>query len=157
MERMAWQTIRMESLDTGRYSLSIAGKGYVHVVIYTDQELTSSEVPTILEYFRQFNGPVPVLVDRKGRYSLSTGAQLAFIKHARRLFRAVAFLDTAPLQRRLSQIAGITYFRNLPVKSFAALSAAELWLTGFGPFPAFTDLESQQYPPAKGGLYPKKR
>lgn len=125
----------MEYLDTGKYSLSKLGDEYVHVVMYSDQELTSKELPTILKYFNQFKGRAPVLVNRKGRYALSTGAQFAFIKHAKRLFSAIAFLDHTPLQRRITQIASITYLRDLPVKSFSDYSSAESWLKQYGPLP----------------------
>lgn len=129
----------MEYLDTGKYSLSKVGGEYVHVIMYSDQELTTNEVPTVLEYFSQFKGRVPVLVNRKGRYALSAGAQLAFVKHAKKLFSAMGFLDHSPLQRKITQIASITYLRDLPVRSFSELSEAEAWLKTFGPLPPFIE------------------
>ena len=128
----------MKYLDTGKYSLSRVGDKYVLVVMYSDQELTKNEVPTVVEYFRQFSGKVPVLVNRKGRYSLSTGAQLAFIKHAKKLFSAIAFFDKTPLQRRITKIASISYLRDLPVKSFTDFTSAEDWLKNYGPIPPNT-------------------
>ncbi len=117
--------------------MSKVGEAYVEVVVYSDQELSTDEIPIVLNYFRQFEGRVPVLVNRKGRYALSTGAQLAFIKHAKKLFSAFAFLDSTPLQRKITQIASITYLRELPVKSFSDLSSAAVWLEQYGPLPPF--------------------
>ncbi len=105
--------------------------------MYSDQELTSNEVPTVLDYFRQFEGRVPILLIRKGRYALSAGAQLAIIKHAKTLFCAFAFLDSTPLQRKITQVAGITYLRELPVKSFSEITTAVTWLKKYGPLPPF--------------------
>jgi len=127
----------MEHLDTGKYSLSKVGDRYVHVIMYADQELTIEEVPTVTAYFRQFQGRVPVLVDRQGRYALSAGAQIAFIKHAKDLFSALGFLDHTPLQRKITQIAGMTYLRGLPIRSFAEIRQAEAWLQRYGPLPPF--------------------
>ena len=125
----------MDYLDTGKYSLSKVADKYVLVVIYSDQELTGKEIPIVLDFFSQFSGRVPVLVNRKGHYSLSTGAQLAFIKHAKKLFSAMAFVDNTPLQRGITKIASITYLKDLPVKSFADSESAENWLKHYGPIP----------------------
>ena len=136
----------MKNLDTGEYALSKVGDAYVRLVIYTDQELTTKEIPLVLGYFKQFEGPVPLLVDRQGRYALSTGVQLAIIEHAKSLFSALAILDYTPLQRRITQIASITYLKDLPVKSFPDITQAEIWLKRYGPLPDFhpkTDLSNR--------------
>ncbi|MDJ0808103.1 MAG: STAS/SEC14 domain-containing protein [Gammaproteobacteria bacterium] len=125
----------MEDLDTGNFTLSKIGNEYVLAEVYTDHELTLEEAPAVLEYLNRYEGRVPLLVDRQGRYSLSAGAQLAFIKHAKELFSAIGFVDHSPLQRRITQIASITYLSGLPVKSFPERSQAEAWITQFGPLP----------------------
>ncbi len=129
----------MEYLDTGKFSLTKVQNQYIQVNIYTDEELKSETLPTVLEYFNQFNGKVPILVNRQGRYALSTEVQLAFMKHASSLFCALAFVDVTPLQRRLTNIASFTYFKGLPVKSFSTEEEASDWLRQFGGLPPFTD------------------
>jgi hypothetical protein len=127
----------MENLDTAEYALSKVGEAYVRLEIYSDQELTTKEIPQVLGYFSQFEGRVPVLVDRHGRYALSTGVQLAIIEHAKSLFSALGIIDHTPLQRRITQIASITYLKDLPVKSFSDIAQAETWLKRYGPLPKF--------------------
>lgn len=129
----------MEYLDTGKLSLKKVSNEYIRVTIYTDEEIDNNETPILLKYFNQFEGKVPLLIDKQGRYALSTGVQLTFIEYASSLFSALAFVDVTPIQRKLTNIASFTYFKGLPVKSFSTEAEATDWLHQFGGLPAFTD------------------
>lgn len=122
----------MEYLDSGKYSISRVDDAYVLVSIYTDDEITADDVPPVLEFFSQFEEPVPVLLHRDGNYSLTFEAQLALIEHAPRLIRKLAFLDTTPVHKRLTKLANETYLKAIGVKSFKTHEAAEEWLRSFG-------------------------
>jgi hypothetical protein len=121
----------MESKDTGKVRLRVVDNRYLHIEIYTDDELTRDEIEPITDFLDQFDKPVPALIERQGRYSISLLVQIAMMKQTKHRLRAVAYIERDHIDAVMSRIAANTYFREVEVKSFYDRSEALEWLSQY--------------------------
>ena len=122
----------MDYLDTGKLSMEKISETYVLITIYTNQIVTTEAIPAVIDFFSQFNGPVPVMLIRKGEYELTFNSQLALITGGAALFKALAFVDVTPQQKQLTMLAKETYLKEINVESFSNTEEAASWLRQFG-------------------------
>ncbi|MES9854728.1 MAG: STAS/SEC14 domain-containing protein [Candidatus Thiodiazotropha sp. L084R] len=118
----------MQELDTGKLTLSIEENRYVAAVIYTNGELVKDDVKQITDYLDQFNEPIPVLIERKGHYSISVLVQIVMMKQTKSRLKAVAFVERNHRDAVMTRIASNTYFKDIEVKSFYNNQEAIEWL-----------------------------
>ena len=122
----------MDYLDTGKLSMEKISETYVLITIYTNQIVTTEAIPAVIDFFSQFNGPVPVMLIRKGEYELTFNSQLALITGGAALFKALAFVDVTPQQKQLTMLTKETYLKEINVESFSNTEEAASWLRQFG-------------------------
>jgi len=118
----------MDRLDTRKLVLFIVGNQYLHLIIHTDEEITTEDVPAVVDFLDQFDQPVPLLIERQGNYSISTAVQMAMYKGTHKRLKAVAFLDRNHRDSFLSKIAKVSYFQHTKVRSFLNKKDAVAWL-----------------------------
>lgn len=121
----------MDRLDTEKLRLCLVDNQYLHLTIHTDEEITSEDIPSVVEFLDQFNEPVPILIERQGNYSISAKVQMAMYKGTRRRIKAVAYLDRHHRDSFLTKIAKVTYFQHARVMSFYRKQDAVEWLKLF--------------------------
>lgn len=118
----------MNKLDTGKLTIQVVGDRYLHMVIYTDGELTSHDIPAVIGFLDQFDGPVPALVERAGNYSISAQVQMELYTQAKRRLKAAAYVDRNRREAVLTKLAAETYFKHTRVRSFLDRQQAVEWL-----------------------------
>ncbi|MCP4286277.1 MAG: hypothetical protein GY792_17830 [Gammaproteobacteria bacterium] len=121
----------MERLDTEKLTLYVVDNRYLLLVIHTDEEIASEDIPAVVEFLDQFDGPVPILIERQGNYSISPFVQIAMYQGTKKRIKAAAFLDRHTRDSILTKIAKITYFQHTKVKSFYSRKDAVEWLKRF--------------------------
>ncbi|MES9939383.1 MAG: STAS/SEC14 domain-containing protein [Candidatus Thiodiazotropha sp. 6PLUC2] len=118
----------MHDLDTGKLTLTIEDNRYVAAVIYTNGELVKDDVKQITDYLDRFNEPIPVLIERKGHYSISVLVQIVLMQQTKSRLKAVAFVERNHRDALMTRIASSTYFKEIEVKSFYDKDEAVEWL-----------------------------
>ncbi|MCB1873897.1 MAG: hypothetical protein KDI49_18175 [Gammaproteobacteria bacterium] len=118
----------MEQLDTDKLMLCVVDSRYLHLIIHTDEEITADDIPAVVGFLDQFDEPVPILIERQGDYSISPIVQMAMYKGTKRRLKAVAFLDRHHQDAFLSNIAKVSYFQHIKVRSFYNKADAVEWL-----------------------------
>ena len=121
----------MESIDTGKLSIRIGDNLYLHTVVYTDQELTSDDIPEVVRFLDQFDAPLLILLERRGNYSLAPLVQVVMYQQTKYRLEAVAFLDRDERDANLTRIAADTYLQHTRVRSFFDKEEAVNWLRQF--------------------------
>jgi hypothetical protein len=119
----------MEMLDTGKVTLCIADGCYLHVVIYTNDELTEQDIKPVTDYLDRFTEPLPALLERTGHYAISIPVQIAMLQDAKKRLKAVAFVERDHKDVIMTRIAANTYFKDISVKSFYNRDEAIEWLS----------------------------
>ncbi|PVV06193.1 MAG: hypothetical protein B6D77_16485 [gamma proteobacterium symbiont of Ctena orbiculata] len=102
---------------------------YLHVVIYTNGELEEQDIKPVTDYLDRFNTPLPALMERKGRYSISIPVQIAMLQQTKSRLKAVAFIERDHKDVIMTRIAASTYFKDIAVKSFFDMDQAIDWLS----------------------------
>lgn len=123
----------MQNTDTGKVKLAIVDNRYLHVEIYTDEEIIETDIKPVTDFFDQFSEPVPALIERTGHYAISVIVQIAMLKQTKQRLKAVAYLERDHKDAILTRIAAHTYFRDVEVKSFFDRDEALAWLVQFFP------------------------
>lgn len=118
----------MDRLETDKLTLLVVEGKYLHLTIHSDEEITLEDVPAVVEFLDQFTEPVPILIERRGRYSISAAVQIAMYKGTKRRLKAVAYLERDYLDSLLTRIARVSYFQHTKVKSFYDREDAVEWL-----------------------------
>lgn len=118
----------MQNIDTDKISLSIEENRYVHAVVHTDDELVKDDIKSIIDYLEQFNEPIPILIERKSRYSISIFAQIQIMQQTKSRLKAAAFIERDHRDALMTRIASSTYFQSIAVKSFYNRQEAVEWL-----------------------------
>lgn len=118
----------IEKLDTEKLTLCVVDNQYLHLIIHTDEEITSEDIPAVVEFLDQFSEPVPILIERQGDYSISAIVQMAMYRGTKRRLKAVAFLDRHHQDSFLTSIAKASYFQHTKVRSFSNKEDAIAWL-----------------------------
>ncbi|MES9947073.1 MAG: hypothetical protein ABW080_19140 [Candidatus Thiodiazotropha sp.] len=119
----------MDMLDTGKVTLCIVDGHYLHAVIYTNGELEEQDIKPVTDYLDRFNAPLPALMERKGRYSISIPVQIAMLQQTKSRLKAVAFIERDHKDVIMTRIAASTYFKDIAVKSFFDMDQAIDWLS----------------------------
>ncbi|MES9992162.1 MAG: hypothetical protein ABW098_09425 [Candidatus Thiodiazotropha sp.] len=118
----------METVDTGKVTLCIEEGHYLHAVIYTNDELAEDDIKPVTDYLDRFSEPLPALIERKGRYSISIPVQIALLQQTKKRLKAVAFIERDHKDVIMTRIAASTYFKDIAVKSFFDKGEAIDWL-----------------------------
>ena len=121
----------MESKDTGKVRLQVEDNRYLHVVIYTEDEITEADIPPVTQFLDQFASPVPALIERQGHYAISVLVQIAMMQQTKHRLKAVAYVERNHRDVIMTRIAASTYFRDVEVKSFYDRDEAKNWLSQF--------------------------
>lgn len=119
----------METLDTGKVTLSIKEGHYLHAVIYTNGELVEDDIKPVTDYLDRFAVPLPALIERKGRYAIAIPVQIAMLQQTKMRLKAVAFIERDHKDVIMTRIAANTYFKDIAVKSFYDKDEAISWLS----------------------------
>ncbi|MCU7816976.1 MAG: hypothetical protein KZQ81_17705 [Candidatus Thiodiazotropha sp. (ex Rostrolucina anterorostrata)] len=94
-------------------------------------------------YLNIFNNPIPALIERKGRYSISVRVQIAMLQQTKHRLKAVAFIERDHKDVIMTRIAASTYFKDVAVKSFYDQKEAVIWLSHyFSPTPLLADAQN---------------
>ena len=125
----------MERLETDKFKLEIVGETHLKLAIFTNDEITKEDIPPVLEFMDQFAAPVPVLLIRKGTYSLSVLVQISLYREAKKRIKAMAYVDRNHKDTVLTEIARNTYMKGAKVRSFQDEQDALNWLAQFGHLP----------------------
>jgi hypothetical protein len=132
----------METIDTGKVTLSIENGQYLHATIYTNGELAEEDIKPVTDYLDRFTSPLPAIIERKGSYSIAIPVQIAMLQQTKRRLKAVAFIERDHKDVILTRIAANTYFKDIAVKSFYDKSEAISWLSQyFYPTPLMPDAQ----------------
>ena len=118
----------MEQLDTEKLILRVVDNKYLHLIIHTDEEISADDIPAVVEFLDQFDEPVPILIERQGNYSISAVVQMAMYTGTKKRLKAVAFLDRHHQDVFLTNIAKVSYFQHIKVRSFYKKEDAVEWL-----------------------------
>jgi len=121
----------MDRLETQKLTLCSVDNQYLHLIIHTDEEITTEDMPAVIEFLDQFDGPVPLLVERQGSYSISSAVQMAMYAGTKRRLKAVAYLDRNSRDSAWTKIAEHTYFKHTKVRSFYTKESTLEWLKQF--------------------------
>ncbi len=119
----------MQNIDTGKIALSVENSRYVNAVIYTNEEIEKGDVKSVTDYLDQFKEPVPILIERKGHYSISVMVQIVMLQQTKNRLKAAAFVERNNRDALMTRIAANTYFKDIEVKSFFEKQEAVAWLT----------------------------
>ena len=125
----------MKEMDTGKIRLCIKEDKYLEVTIYTDGEIVIDDLTPVMTFFDQFDGPLPVMLHRQGRYSLSAEVQVMLWEEVGGYCKALVYIDHTRMGKRLTQLAKNTYMKNTEVESFEIEEDAAEWLIQFGGMP----------------------
>jgi hypothetical protein len=118
----------MQNIDTDKITLCIEENHYVHAVVQTDDELGKDDIKSITDYLDQFNEPIPILIERKSRYSISILAQIQMMQQTKSRLKAAAFIERDHRDALMTRTASTTYFKSIAVKSFYNRQKAIEWL-----------------------------
>ena len=121
----------MESRDTGKVRLRVVDNRYLHAEIYTEDEITETDIAPVTEFLDQFEEPVPALIERQGHYSISVLVQIAMMQQTKHRLKAVAYVERNHRDVIMTRIAANTYFRDVEVKSFFDRDEAFNWLSQY--------------------------
>jgi hypothetical protein len=121
----------MDNIDTGKVRIQVVDNHYLHVEIYTDEEITKGDIPSVTGFLDQFSEPVPALIERRGHYAISILVQIAMMQQTKKRLKAVAYIERNHRDVILTRIAASTYFRDVAVKSFYEEDMALQWLSQF--------------------------
>ncbi|MCU7878537.1 MAG: hypothetical protein KZQ84_17400 [Candidatus Thiodiazotropha sp. (ex Lucinoma borealis)] len=121
----------MDTRDTGKVTLSIEDNSYLHAVIYTNGDIVEDDIQPVTDYLNMFNNPIPALIERKGRYSISVPVQIAMLQQTKHRLKAVAFIERDHKDVIMTRIAASTYFKDVVVKSFYDQKEAVIWLSQY--------------------------
>ena len=123
----------MQQKDTGKVRLEVVDNRYLHAEIYTEGEITESDITPVTRFLDQFETPVPALIERQGHYSISVLVQIAMMQQTKHRLKAVAYVERSHRDVIMTRIAASTYFRDVEVKSFFDRDEALKWLSQFFP------------------------
>ncbi|MEW8506019.1 MAG: hypothetical protein AB2598_04905 [Candidatus Thiodiazotropha sp.] len=121
----------MDTVDTGKVTLSIEEGHYLHAVIYTNDELVEDDIKPVTDYLDNFTEPLPALIERKGRYAISIPVQIAMLQQTKKRLKAVAFIERDHKDVIMTRIAANTYFKDIAVRSFYDKVEAIDWLSQY--------------------------
>lgn len=121
----------MNRLRTNKLDLRVVNGEYLHLTVFTDDEINTEDIPAVVAFLDQFDRPVPILIERKGSYSISVRVQMAMYTGTKSRLKAVAYVDRDHRDTLLSRIAQATYFKHTIVKSFQNESSAVNWLRSY--------------------------